>query len=66
LGSIDTDKNNWGTHLNRQYYYIKLLKDPNRVINFIKNYDWKNVGNNTVGAPVISKYDIVKTLIDNL
>ena len=66
LGSIDSDKSNWPNHLHRQYYYIKLLKDKNKIVDFIKSYNWSSIGDNTVGAPVISKWDLVSTINSKL
>lgn len=66
LGSIDFDKNNWSNHLDRQYHYLKILKDKESVISFIKGFDWNSIGNNTVGAPVISKWDLISTINSNL
>jgi hypothetical protein len=66
LGSIDVDKSKWNTHSHRQYHYLKLVKNPEKVINFIKTYDWNKIGDNTVAAPVITKFDLINTINQNL
>lgn len=65
-GRLDHDKSNWLNHTHRQYYYIKFLKDKNKVLEFIKNFDWMALSKQTVGAPVISKYDVVYTVNKHL
>lgn len=65
-GKLDLDKENWKTHRPRQYYYIKILKDRDKVMDFIESFDWKKMSEQTVGAPVISKFDVINQVNTNL
>lgn len=66
VGELNLDKNSWSGHRPRQFYYLKLLQKPEKVINFIKEYNWSEIGANTVASPVISKFDVINTINKSL
>lgn len=66
VGELDLTRENWSSHKNRQYYYLKILKDHKRIIDLIKNFKWRAIGDDTVGAPVISKWDLINIINSNL
>lgn len=66
VGELDLNKSNWSNHKNRQFYYVKILKDKEKVLSLLKNFNWQELGAQTIGAPVISKFDIVNVVKQNL